>query len=194
MKAEHSPPPRSARYIELNEILHDVEFKYTPSEFQAALDYIEKAKKGESPRTAGQQSIADDPIVIGGDESSGLIGDEADRLVEEAKKAFFEKKLLLVRLKAEKLDLEATRRYLLLQRRPGKKFTNLATVVLGEKRFERYVAPALADMHLEYFDAIKAGELKKAKIIVWRFYACTLWPVLKIFFATIKTLFEFANR
>jgi hypothetical protein len=176
MKPEHSSPTVELFKQQLDAVLKDVEGKHSHDEFNATLDYIAK----HDP----------DAIGIGGDESSE---GEAAKVVEEFKKTLAERLELLARLRLA----QAKRRELLELRdklRPGRKFSNLAMLVLGEKRFHRYVAPAIADMHVEYYAALAAGENKKARIIVWRFYALMLLPVLRVFLATIKTLFEFAHK
>jgi hypothetical protein len=168
MKAEHSSPTVELFKQQLKEVLKDVEGKHSHDEFNATLDLIAKH----------------------GDESSE---GEAAKFVAEFKAVLAKRLKLLERLRVA----QAKRRELLELRdklRPGRKFSNLAMLVLGEKRFHRYVVPAMADMHAEYFAAVKAGDSKKAKIIVWRFYVLMLWPLVRIFFATIKTLFEFAHK
>jgi hypothetical protein len=168
MKADDDALP-SERFNKIHAILHDCDNKYSRDDFQEALDYIVQVQKPDFPG------------------ASELKGGEAGKLYDEVKKALHEKKQLLALLLEHRRELTE-------KMSPGRKFSNLAMLVLGEKRFHRYVVPAMADMHMEYFAALKAGEYKKARFIVWRFYVLILWPLVRIFVATIKTIFDFAHR
>jgi hypothetical protein len=176
MKPEDSSPAVKRFRELLDAYLKDVDGKDSHEEFNATLDHIAKV----------------DPEALRefGDEDSGQ---EPAQVVAEFKAVLAERTSLLARLRvaqARRAELLELREKL----RPGRKFSGLAMLVLGEKRFHRYVAPAIADMHVEYYAALGSGEYKKARIIVWRFYALMMWPVLRVFVATIKTFFEFAQK
>lgn len=176
MKSESSSPAVKRFHELLDAVLKDVDGKESHEEFNATLDNIAKC----------------DPEALRefGDEDSGQ---EPEKVVAEFKAVIAERMSLLARLRVA----QARRRELLELReklRPGRKFSGLAMLVLGEKRFQRYIVPELADMHKEYYEAIDAGECKKARAIVWRFYGFILWPIVKVLFLTIKTIFDFANK
>lgn len=177
MKPDTSPP--SAKFTQLKEILYDLDnSKYSQDEFCAALDYIVRQL---DPATAANDEQAKES------DGQGLQEDEKARIVAEMRVSLRERKLLLSRLLARKREL-------MDQIGPAQRFSNLVVLFLGKKRYERFVVPYLADMHEEYFAAVKAGRGKSARFIVWRFYAQMTWPLIKIVFLAIKTLFELSNK
>jgi len=77
---------------------------------------------------------------------------------------------------------------------PGHGLIDLSRHILSEATYKRYVYPHIADMHSEYFPALQAGDLRRARMIEAAFYIRVFWPVIKALFLSFKTLFEFANK
>jgi hypothetical protein len=71
---------------------------------------------------------------------------------------------------------------------PGAKLHNLAKLLLTAEAYRRYVEPHLADVYLEYNNALAAGDVKAANRVVWRGY----FEVVKPFaYGLVRSLFRF---
>lgn len=77
---------------------------------------------------------------------------------------------------------------------PGHRLISLTSMLLDKKRYRRFIYPHVADMHLEYFEALKNGNESKARIVVILFYLRVLTPVVRAIFTSIKTWFEFTSK
>jgi hypothetical protein len=74
------------------------------------------------------------------------------------------------------------------ERAPGAKLHSLAKFLLTAEAYRRYVEPHLADVYLEYNNALAAGDLKAANRVVWRGY----FEVVKPFaYGIARSLFRF---
>jgi len=74
------------------------------------------------------------------------------------------------------------------ERAPGAKLHSLAKFLLTAEAYRRYVEPHLADIYLEYNDALAAGDVKAANRVVWRGY----FEVVKPFaYGLVRSLFRF---
>jgi hypothetical protein len=81
-----------------------------------------------------------------------------------------------------------------IQLPPGHRLIEIARRFLSEGMYKRYIYPHIADMHSEYYPALKAGDLRKAKVIEIAFYFRVLWPIIKAVCSSFKTLIEFASK
>jgi hypothetical protein len=77
---------------------------------------------------------------------------------------------------------------------PGHQLIEISRRILSEPNYKRYVYPHIADMHSEYFPALQAGDLRKARNIEIAFYFRVLWPIIKAICSSFKTLIEFASK
>lgn len=77
---------------------------------------------------------------------------------------------------------------------PGHRLNSLASMLLDKKNYKRYIYPHVADMHVEYFQALKDGDERKARFVVIMFYLRVLAPVVRAIFTSIKTWFEFTSK
>jgi len=74
------------------------------------------------------------------------------------------------------------------ERAPGAKLHSLAKFLLTAEAYRRYVEPHLADIYLEYNNALATGDIKAANRVVWRGY----FEVVKPFaYGLARSLFRF---
>jgi hypothetical protein len=74
------------------------------------------------------------------------------------------------------------------ERAPGARLHSLAKLLLTAEAYRRYVEPHLADVYLEYNNALAAGDIKAANRVVWRGY----FEVVKPFaYGLARSLFRF---
>jgi hypothetical protein len=74
------------------------------------------------------------------------------------------------------------------ERAPGAKLHGLAKFLLTAEAYRRYVEPHLADIYLEYNDALAAGDVKAANRVVWRGYFEVVQPFA---YGLVRPLFRF---
>jgi hypothetical protein len=77
---------------------------------------------------------------------------------------------------------------------PGHRLIEILRRFLSAPTYKRYVYPHIADMHSEYYPALQAGDLKKARIIEIAFYFRVFWPIIKAACSSFKTLIVFASK
>jgi hypothetical protein len=81
----------------------------------------------------------------------------------------------------------ATHRQAIPERAPGAKLHSLAKLLLTAEAYRRYVEPHLADIYLEYNEALTAGDPKAAKRVVLRGYLEVLKPFA---YGLVRSLFR----
>jgi hypothetical protein len=82
----------------------------------------------------------------------------------------------------------AANKVVIPERAPGAKLHSLAKFLLTAEAYRRYVEPHLADIYLEYNNALTAGDVKAANRVVWRGY----FEVVKPFaYGLARSLFRF---
>jgi hypothetical protein len=72
-------------------------------------------------------------------------------------------------------------------RAPGAKLHTLARFLLTAEAYRRYVEPHLADIHLEYNNALRDGDIKGANRVVWRGYLEVIKPFA---YGLVRSLFR----
>jgi hypothetical protein len=74
------------------------------------------------------------------------------------------------------------------ERAPGARLHSLAKLLLTAEAYRRYVEPHLADVYLEYNQALLTGDVKAANRVVWRGY----FEVVKPFaYGLLRSLFRY---
>jgi hypothetical protein len=73
-------------------------------------------------------------------------------------------------------------------RAPGARLHSLAKLLLTDEAYRRYVEPHLADVYLEYNQALSTGDVKAANRVVWRCYFEVAKPFV---YGLLRSLFRY---
>lgn len=76
---------------------------------------------------------------------------------------------------------------------PAKRLADVGRFLLTKDAYKRYVEPHVADIHHEYFEALKAGQGGRARMIVVLGYLRVLRPLLAGLVATARALWKISG-
>jgi hypothetical protein len=97
-----------------------------------------------------------------------------------------------VRPKQERFGRNAEAR-VHIERPPAHLLVSITSRILSSSAYRRYVEPHIADVYHEYYVALRAGDLRAAKKVVFWGYIRALSPLIAAIARTVIALFKIAG-